>query len=81
MNFCPDCGIPKPSDTHTCKEYEQNIDLTPDQDRLRSASLLAVLGLPDTALVSAPTKDNKVSYAFMVGSDYSPCFDPAGLTP
>jgi hypothetical protein len=56
-------------------------DLTPEQDRLRSASLLAVLGLPDTALVSAPTKGTKVSYAFMVGSDYTPCFDPAGLTP
>jgi hypothetical protein len=32
MNFCPDCGIPKPSDTHTCKQYEQNIELTAEQE-------------------------------------------------
>ncbi len=56
-------------------------DLTPDQDRNRSASLLAILGLPDSALVSVPSKDNKVSYVFMVGADYTACFDPAGLTP
>ena len=56
-------------------------DLTPDQDRSRSASLLAVLGLPDSALVSVPSKDNKVSYALIVGADYSACFNPAALTP
>lgn len=34
MNYCPDCGIPKPSDTHTCVEYERKIklELTPDQE-------------------------------------------------
>ena len=56
-------------------------DLTLDQDRNRSASLLAVLGLPESALVSVPSKNNKVSYAFIVGTDYSACFDPAALTP
>jgi polyisoprenyl-teichoic acid--peptidoglycan teichoic acid transferase len=56
-------------------------DLTPDQDRNRSASLLAVLGLPDTALVSLPSPGSKTSYALIVGADYKACFDPAGLTP
>lgn len=56
-------------------------DLTPDQDRNRSAGLLAVLGLPDSALVSVPSKDNKVSFVLIVGEDYQACFDPAGLTP
>jgi hypothetical protein len=34
MNYCPDCGIPKPSDLHTCVEYERKIklELTPDQE-------------------------------------------------
>jgi hypothetical protein len=56
-------------------------DLTSDQDRSRSAGLLSILGLPESALVSAPTRNNKVAYVLMVGADYSPCFDPAGLTP
>lgn len=56
-------------------------DLSPDQDRNRSASLLAVLGLPDSALVSAPSPAAKVAYAFIVGNDYNACFDPASLTP
>lgn len=56
-------------------------DLTADQDRTRSASLLAVLGLSESALVSAPSPDSKTSYALIVGADYQACFDPAGLTP
>jgi len=34
MNFCPDCGIPNPSDVHTCVEYEKKIkpDLTMEQE-------------------------------------------------
>jgi LCP family protein required for cell wall assembly len=56
-------------------------DLTPDQDRNRTASLLSVLGLPESALVSAPSKDSKVSYALIVGADYKTCFSPAGLAP
>jgi polyisoprenyl-teichoic acid--peptidoglycan teichoic acid transferase len=56
-------------------------DLTSDQDRNRSAGLLAVLGLPDSALVSVPSNDNKVSFVLIVGEDYQACFDPAGLTP
>jgi LCP family protein required for cell wall assembly len=56
-------------------------DLTPEQDRNRTASLLAVLGLPQSALVSAPDANAKVSYALIVGTDYQPCFQPAELTP
>lgn len=34
MNFCPDCGVPNPSDIHTCVEYEKKIkpDLTLEQE-------------------------------------------------
>ena len=56
-------------------------DLTPDQDPARSASLLAVLGLPESALVAAPSKTSKVAFALIVGNDYDACFNPASLTP
>jgi hypothetical protein len=56
-------------------------DLTPDQDRGRTASLLAVLGLTESALVSVPSTDSKISYVLIVGDDYQACFDPAGLIP
>jgi LCP family protein required for cell wall assembly len=56
-------------------------DLTPDQDHNHAAAILAVLGLPDTALVSLPSPGSKTSYALIVGTDYKACFDPAGLTP
>jgi len=56
-------------------------DLTPGQDRNRTSSLLAVLGLPENALVSAPSTEAKVSYALVVGDDYNTCFSPAEMTP
>ncbi len=56
-------------------------DLTPDQDRSRSSSLLAVLGLSDTALVSVPSANSENPYVLIVGDDYNPCFDPHGLAP
>jgi len=56
-------------------------DLTPKQDRSRTASLLAVLGLPDSALVSVPRENSATPYALIVGNDYKPCFDPHNLTP
>lgn len=56
-------------------------DLTPDQDRTRTASLLAILGLPDSALVSVPRTNSATPYALIVGNDYNTCFDPHTLTP
>jgi LCP family protein required for cell wall assembly len=65
------------------REHYQTLlyDLTLDQDYNRSAGLLAVLGLPDTALVSVPTDNRDVDYVLIVGGDYDPCFDPTGLAP
>ena len=46
----------------------------------RDASMLAILGLPNTALISAPT-DTDVNYVLIVGQDYKPCFDPTNMAP
>jgi polyisoprenyl-teichoic acid--peptidoglycan teichoic acid transferase len=56
-------------------------DLTPSQERDKTASLLAILNLPDSALVSAPGNNSEISYVLIVGNDYSPCFDPHNLMP
>lgn len=56
-------------------------DLSADQDPQRAASLLAVLGLSERALVSVPGFEGKVDYVLIVGNDYQPCFKPAELTP
>ncbi len=56
-------------------------DLTALQDRQASASLLAVLGLPPSALVSVPNGSTEIQYALIVGNDYQPCFKPAEMTP
>jgi LCP family protein required for cell wall assembly len=55
-------------------------DLTAAQDPNRAASLLSILGLPSSALVSAPMK-SELSYVLILGADYQPCFTPEGLTP
>ncbi|NCP86240.1 hypothetical protein GW781_08485 [bacterium] len=54
-------------------------DLTADQDALRAASLLAVLGLEPAALVKVPG-DGTLSYVLLLGNDYQPCFIPQNLT-
>lgn len=56
-------------------------DLTSEQDRARTTSLLAILGLPESALVSVPRTNPGTPYALIVGDDYKPCFDPHGLAP
>ncbi|MDO9129957.1 MAG: LCP family protein, partial [Anaerolineales bacterium] len=56
-------------------------DLTTTQDPNRAASLLAILGLPQPALVSAPAAASDVSYVLIVGADYQPCFNPANMAP
>ncbi len=80
LNYAGYQAVLKPADN---RQYATSLlyDLTPDQDRTRSASLLSILGLPESALVSAPSKDGKTAYALVVGADYQTCFRPAGLTP
>lgn len=65
------------------RAYPQTLlyDLTPEQDRSRSASLLAVLGLSDSALVAAPSPGSESAYVLIIGGDYDPCFKPQELTP
>lgn len=65
------------------RSYAQTLlyDLTPDQDRNRSASLLAVLGLPDSSLLAVPSSGAQAAYVLIIGSDYNPCFTPQALTP
>ena len=55
-------------------------DLTAPQDPNRAATLLTILGLPPSALVSAPMESD-VSDILILGSDYQPCFNPADLSP
>lgn len=56
-------------------------DLSDDQDPVRAASLLAVLGLSEQVLVSVPNSESPIDYILIVGNDYQPCFIPAELTP
>jgi LCP family protein required for cell wall assembly len=56
-------------------------DLTSEQDPQRSASLLALLGLNESNVVSAPGWEYPANYVLVVGSDYQPCFDPKKLAP
>jgi LCP family protein required for cell wall assembly len=80
LNYAGYAAIFHPADN---RQHAQTLlyDLTPEQDRSRTSSLLAILGLPDSALVSVPRTDSSTPYALIVGDDYKPCFDPHGLTP
>jgi hypothetical protein len=55
-------------------------DLSSTPDAAQDAALLALLGLPQSALVLAPMQAD-VPYVLIVGADYQPCFNPAGLAP
>ncbi len=55
-------------------------DLAASADLNRGASLLAILGLPSTALISSPTQFD-ANYVLILGQDYQPCFNPANLAP
>ena len=55
-------------------------DLGALPDPTRAGSLLAVLGLPTTAYIAAPTQ-TELNYVLIVGADYQPCFNPSGLAP
>ena len=56
-------------------------DLSADQDPQRASSILAVLGLSESALISIPDSNSPANYILIVGNDYQPCFKPAELTP
>lgn len=55
-------------------------DLSATPDTTRDASLLAILGLPQSALVLTPMKSD-VPFVLIVGADYQPCFNPANMAP
>lgn len=56
-------------------------DLTPGQDPQRRASLLALMGLTEASIVSAPGWEYPANFVLVVGSDYQPCFDPKKINP
>jgi polyisoprenyl-teichoic acid--peptidoglycan teichoic acid transferase len=55
-------------------------DLGALPDINRGNSLLAILGLPSTAFISAPSEANE-NYVLILGQDYRPCFDPTNMAP
>jgi polyisoprenyl-teichoic acid--peptidoglycan teichoic acid transferase len=55
-------------------------DLAVTPDMSRASLLLNVLGLPPAAFVTAPMQTD-INYILIVGADYQPCFNPAGLAP
>ncbi len=55
-------------------------DLAPKPLANEDSSILAILGLPASALISAPMQTD-ANYVFIVGQDYQPCFDPTNLAP
>jgi LCP family protein required for cell wall assembly len=55
-------------------------DLGALPDLNRGNSLLAILGLPSTAYISAPSEANE-NYVLILGQDYQPCFDPTNMAP
>jgi LCP family protein required for cell wall assembly len=56
-------------------------DRTSTQDRAITSRILAVMGLTEFNLISAPNPDSSAPYILLLGSDYAPCFDPGTLTP
>jgi LCP family protein required for cell wall assembly len=56
-------------------------DRTTAQDRNITSRILAVMGLTEMNLISAPNPDSSAPYVLLLGSDYTPCFDPAARTP
>lgn len=80
LNYAGYDTILRPADN---RQHAQTLlyDLTLTQDRTRTSNLLAILGLPDSALVSVPRENPATPYALIVGNDYKTCFDPHTLTP
>jgi polyisoprenyl-teichoic acid--peptidoglycan teichoic acid transferase len=63
-------------------DYDHSLlyDLGSAPDLTRATSLLAILGLPPSAFVTAP-KLADINYVLILGADYQPCFNPSGLAP
>jgi hypothetical protein len=64
------------------QDYESSLlyDLNAVPDLVHAGSILTALGLPPAAFVSAPTQSD-VPFVLIVGADYQPCFNPAGIAP
>ena len=64
------------------QNYSQTLlyDLSSPPDPATASTLLAVLGLPKSAYVSAP-RPSDVPFVLILGADYQPCFNPANLAP
>ncbi|MFH2101829.1 MAG: LCP family protein [Chloroflexota bacterium] len=61
--------------------YSLLYDLNTTPDPAQVSSLLAVLGLPTSAMVAAPTQGSDTNYVLIVGADYQPCFNPVNMAP
>jgi polyisoprenyl-teichoic acid--peptidoglycan teichoic acid transferase len=55
-------------------------DLSVNPDLTIISSMLNVLGLPQSAFVSAPLQVD-INYVLIVGADYQPCFNPGTIAP
>jgi LCP family protein required for cell wall assembly len=64
------------------QDYHRTVlyDLTSSPDLNRAGALLTLLGLQPDAFLPLPTSSD-ASYLLIIGEDYRPCFNPAGLTP
>jgi polyisoprenyl-teichoic acid--peptidoglycan teichoic acid transferase len=64
------------------QDYTQTLlyDLTSNPDLSRGGILLSLLGLDPADFVTSP-RQSDVPYVLLLGSDYQPCFNPAGVTP
>ena len=60
--------------------YSTLIELTPNTDGNRDASLLAILGLSSANLAILPDANSAVHYRLILGADYNPCFSPEQLS-
>ncbi|HJW90973.1 MAG TPA: LCP family protein, partial [Anaerolineales bacterium] len=73
--FPTQIGVPDGQDHVQTSLYDFRVA----QDPERSTHLLSSLGLPETHLVASPDLTSPVPYRLVLGEDYQPCFDPAGL--
>jgi len=80
LNYAGFESITAPAD-HRDQITTYLYDRTSSQDRSITSRILAVMGLTEFNLISAPNPDSSAPYILLLGSDYAPCFDPGALTP